>query len=654
MCGIVGLLQLTLDRRGPSAREDLGDLLARMNRVQRHRGPDAEGTFLSEGPPYAGLAMRRLSIIDLKTGDQPIVNEDGTCRIVFNGEIYNHRDLRRELEGLGHSFRTQSDTESILHAYEEWGESCVDRLRGMFAFAVWDEPRRRMFLARDAAGVKPLYWTETGDRRLFASEIKSLLRDPAVPRRLNEAALHDYLTFLYVPPPATMFEGVRQLPPGHWMTWDERGVDVREWWPGPAAMVGRGPGAEVSRERAWEVLRESVEAHLISDVPLGAFLSGGLDSTVVVAAMAELNAGPVRTFSIGFKDAGLYDEQVYARQVASTLGTEHREREVEESDLRHLPEIIRHLDEPLADASVLPNYLVAEMARQSVTVALSGAGGDELFGGYRRYYGDAMARRWQAVPRTLRVGVLLPALRRLPVSDSTRLGEINRLAQKFLGPLDLSPERRYLAWNAFFTEEEKSRLYAAGRRNGGDSPAAMLPWFERVGHREFAERAMYVDLKTYLPGDPLFLSDRMTMAHSLEGRVPLVDREVMEFAAAVPLSQKLRGRTTKLLLRQVLEGRVPEEIIYRPKRGFGTPIDLWMKGRLGKLMDNALSPEVLQARGCFDPDYVRWVRSEQDSGRRDFSQHLWALFVLELWHRAYIDRDLSDHEGLTLSDLGLE
>lgn len=650
MCGIAGFLH-------PRPLADARALLERMNGSIAHRGPDDDGFFLTPpgAPgPQVGLAMRRLAIIDLSGGHQPIANEDESCWIVFNGEIYNHLDLRKDLEAAGHVFRTHSDTEAILHAYEEYGPDCVKRLRGMFAFAIWDARKQQLFLARDPVGIKPLYWTETGGRLLFGSEIKTLLRDPSVPRRVNHAGLHDYLTYLYVPAPSTMFEGIRQLPPGHRMLWRAGELKVDEYWGGPQGMLDGTEGAPVSLDEAWEVLKESVQAHMLSEVPLGAFLSGGLDSTVIVALMRELSPHPVKTFSIGFKNAGIYDEQRYATMVAKHLGTEHHPFAVDADDVSVVPEIIRHLDEPLADASVIPNYLVAKLAREHVTVALTGIGGDELFGGYRRYFGDAMAQKWQRIPRPLRRNLLLPAVRLIPATGDTKLGNMSRLAQKFLEPLDLTPENRYLAWNAFFSESAKRELY--GPANGTtrtDSADTMLPHFDRVSHRPFADRAMYVDIKSYLPGDPLFLSDRMTMAHALEGRVPLVDPKVMEFAARVPLSQKLQGQTTKVLLREVLRGRVPEEVIDRPKQGFGTPIDVWFRGELAPLVDQILDPALLRKRGYFRPEYVEWLRGQQSAGKRDFSQHLWALIVFELWHRAYIDADLSDRKGLTFADLDI-
>lgn len=648
MCGICGFVSSSPGSADPA-------LLQAMNDSLVHRGPDDAGTFLADdvaNGASVALAMRRLSIIDLQTGHQPITNEDGTVWIVFNGEIYNHLELRTELEKHGHVFRTKSDTEAILHAYEEYGVSCVERLRGMFGFAIWDGPRRRLFIARDHVGIKPIYWARAGDRILFASEIKAILQDKGFRRAPNPDAIHHYLTFLYVPPPATMFAGIQELPPGHHLLWERGEVTVREYWAGPSSLLDGAEGPEVSVDEVWSVLRESVEAHMLADVPLGAFLSGGLDSTAIVALMAELSSRPVKTFSVGFEAAGLYDEREHARAIARHFRTEHFEFAIGESAVEHLPEIVRHLDQPLADASVIPNYLVAQVARQHVKVSLSGAGGDELFGGYRRYFGDQMARKWQRIPRPVRNGVLLPALRLIPATGDTRMGDASRLAQKFLEPLDLGPEQRYLAWNAFFTEEAKRSLYDPRSGDRPDSAGQMLPHFGRVSHRSFADRAMYVDLKSYLPGDPLYLSDRMTMANSLEARVPFVDLRVMDLAGRIPLSQKIRGQQTKWIIREALSGRVPQEISRRPKRGFGTPIDLWLKGSLSGLVDQALSPEVLRSRGYFRPEYVSWLREQQAIGKRDFSQHIWALFVLEMWHRAFIDADHSATTGLTFEQLG--
>ena len=662
MCGICGFV-------GPDATAEDAVLLARMNAVLQYRGPDDDGAYLSgqgeislpggeadptqRGPgPHAALAMRRLSIIDLEAGHQPITNEDGTCWIVYNGEVYNFAQLRAELEARGHRFKTRTDTEALLHAYEEYGPDCVHRFRGMFGLAIWDEGRQRLLLARDPTGIKPLYYVQVGERLVFASEIKSLLQYPGVRRELDEESLYHFLSYLYVPAPGTMFAGIRQLPPGHRLIWERGVVTVEEYWAGPEAWVDAQAQGEPSRpEQAWDILRESVEAHLVSDVPLGAFLSGGIDSCAIVAMMAELMDEPPRTYSIGFRGAGLYDESPHARAMAEHVGAEHTEFHIESETVEDLPRILRHLDEPLADASVIPNYHVARLARQEVTVALTGIGGDELFGGYQRYFGDALAQRWRRIPRLLRQGVLLPILRALPSGGETRFQNTVRLAEKFLAPLDQPPEDRYLAWNSFFDQDAKQALLADGARERRSSYDVFRPLFARAAHRPFADRAMYVDLKTYLPGDPLFLSDRLTMAHSLEARVPFLDVKVMDYAARLPLESKIRGRGTKLVLREALRGRIPESLLHRPKQGFGTPIDVWLKNELQSLPNQLLSREAVEARGLFRADAVQDLVERQRAGRRDFSQHLWALLMFELWCRAYLDHDYSAREDLTFADL---
>ncbi|MHB2016631.1 MAG: asparagine synthase (glutamine-hydrolyzing) [Candidatus Xenobia bacterium] len=639
MCGIAGFA---------GGREAPVGLLEAMRAALHHRGPDDGGQIYCKAP--AGLAMQRLSIIDLEGGHQPLASADGTAWIVFNGEIYNHPELRRRLEGYGLAFRTRSDTEVILQAWRRHGVECVQHLRGMFGFAIFDSIAERLLLARDPIGIKPLFWTVHEDRLLFASEIKALLR-AGVPRRVDRESLHHYLTYLYVPPPRTMFEGIHQLPPGHRLTWQSGQSHVERYWEGPSSLTDA-PGAPLSAQAVWDSLRDSVAAHMLSDVPVGAFLSGGIDSSLIVKLMAEASSNRIKTFAIGFRDAGLYDELPHARQVAEHIGTDHYETTMEPDAVALLPRVLRHLDEPLADASVLPNYLVAELAHQHVKVALTGIGGDELFGGYRRYAAHGFAERWRRVPRWLRSSVLLPALRSVPPTGDTRLGNLSRLAQKFLEPLDLPPEKRYLSWNTYFAESAKQALYQ-NDHGYGDSLELPAPFFAAAAKRPFAEQAMYVDLCSYLPGDPLMLSDRMTMAHSLEARVPLVDVEVIDMAFRMPLEQKLAGSRTKIVLRQLLEAHLPASITKRPKQGFGTPIDLWLNRELRSLVSSALSPQVLRARGYFRPAYVEWLYEQQRHGRRDFSQHIWALLVFELWHRMYIDQDLSARSDVTFADLDL-
>jgi asparagine synthase (glutamine-hydrolysing) len=656
MCGITGFVNI-------GSNPDAGSILERMSGSLIHRGPDDSGSLIwpsvgaepSRNDPacdlQVGLAMRRLAIIDLATGHQPMANEDETCWIVFNGEIYNHQQLRGDLEAKGHRFRSQADTEAILHAYEEYGVDCVKQLRGMFAFAIWDQRRERLFLARDFVGIKPLYWTRTPAAFLFASEIKSLLVHPQVGREVDEIALSDYLTYLYVPPPRTMFAGICKLPPGHRLIWERGAVTVEEYWSGPASLLEQPSERPVGASEVWDAISETVGAHLLSDVPLGAFLSGGLDSLAVVAAMADLCEEPPQTFTVGFRDGGLYNEVDAARAASRHFGTRHHELTIGPECVEDLPEIVRMLDEPLADASVLPNYAVARLARQEVTVALSGAGGDELFAGYQRYRGEELAGYWKHVPGPFRRSVLLPALRRFPSSGNTRLGDRVRLAQKFLEPLGLPSDQRYLAWNTFFDDRGKAALGLNGATKHHSSWQAALPYFDRVRHRPFVDRAMYVDLKTYLPGDPLFLADRMTMAHSLEGRTPFVDTRLMEFAYQAPGAQKLRGGITKALMREALADRAPEALLRRPKRGFGTPTDVWLRGPWRSLAENLLSPQALRRAGYFDPAHVASLLAEHQQGARDLSQHVWALLVFQLWHRLFIEPGQVPTGPVTLADL---
>lgn len=661
MCGICGFVGLTSDPEDQARLLDMNDGLV-------HRGPDDWGGYLSgrgaffhraEGEARndgvaAALAMRRLAIIDVNAGRQPITNEDGSLWIVYNGEIYNYKSLRTRLENKGHRFQTNSDTEVVIHAFEEYGVECVQLLRGMFAFALWDERSETLFLARDHTGIKPLFYTEVDDRFLFASEIKALLRYPKIPRKLSQEGLYHFLSYLYVPAPGTMFDGIKQLPPGHRLVWSKARFQVEEYWRGPAAWVEpRAARAPATPSQLWDVLRESVESHLVSEVPLGAFLSGGIDSSAIVALMAELVERPVRTFSIGFREAGRYDETEHARAMARFAGTDHTEFQVAPEAVMELPTILWYLDEPLADASVIPNFFLAQMARQHVTVALTGIGGDELFGGYRRYFGHRLAARARLLPRFLRQRVLLPALRSLPAGDATPWQSAVRLAEKFLTPLDLTPEERYIAWNSFFTEHEKECLLAKNGNGHRPSAETYRDMMRQVEHLPFADRAMLLDLRTYLPGDPLCLADRMTMAHSLEARVPFVDLKVMEFAARIPVDQKLRGTGTKLILREASKGHIAPSLLDRPKQGFGTPIDMWLRRELKTLPDQLLSEAVLKERGLFRADYVRQLVERQRAGGRDTSQHIWALLMLELWHRMFVDRDPTGRSDMTFSDLGI-
>jgi asparagine synthase (glutamine-hydrolysing) len=626
MCGIAGMF-----RTEPGAHA-CPEILERMTAVLRHRGPD-EASHHVDGP--VGLGHRRLSIIDVAGGSQPIFSDDRTRAIIFNGEIYNFRILRRALERSGHVFRTQSDTEVILRAYEEYGEKCVDRLRGMFAFAIWDSGQRRLFLARDRIGIKPLYYAWDGRTFLFASEIKGILEYPNVDRRLDPAALDDYLTYQYVPSPKSIFAAIRKLRAGHVLTVSEGGISERPYWDLDFA-PDRGLTLADHAERLGTLIRESVESHLVSEVPIGAFLSGGIDSTAVVAAMAEILDRPVTTASIGFRDAA-YDELQYARLAARRYRTDAYEKVVDPDAARVLDPLVWHYDEPFADSSMIPTYYVSQVARERVTVCLSGDGGDENFAGYRRYRFDALEnriRRW--IPAPIRRGLIGPLGGLYPKADW--LPRPLR-AKTLLTNLSVGPEDAYIRTMTLFSPELRNRLYtSAGRAavSGYDSRSVLLEHFERTRGWDPLSRAQYVDVKTYLTDDILAKVDRASMAHSLEVRVPILDHEVMEFAATIPARHKLHGREGKYVFKRALRGRVPDEILDRPKMGFSVPLARWFRRELkGYFEERALSSGSFVGE-LFDPTTIRTLWSRHQSGRSDYAHHLWALLVLECWGRTVL------------------
>jgi asparagine synthase (glutamine-hydrolysing) len=649
MCGIAGFVGTD---SLPSAAEREA-VLATMCRRIRHRGPDDQGTLVAGD---AALGMRRLSIIDLAGGHQPLSGCDPALSIVFNGEIYNYRELQADLESRGHRFRTHSDTEAIVHAYEEFGDACVDHLRGMFAFAVWDSRARRLFAARDRAGKKPLYYAHTaGGALVFGSELKSLLAHPALSaREIDHLALDAYLTLGYVPDPLCVFRGVRKLPPGHTLAFDGRRVTVRQYWDFPLTHDGDGEGDGRSAEDYLEELRalleESVRLRLISDVPLGAFLSGGVDSSAVVGLMARNSTRPVKTFSIGFNE-DTYDELKYARAAARHFGTDHHEFVVTPDICDVIDELVWHFDEPFADSSAIPTYTVSKLARRHVTVALSGDGGDELFAGYTRYLIDRDRAGFARLPRALRSGVMRPLSRGLPHAAWGR---------NYLHNVSLDPTERYLDSVSVFTSLARRSLYTADfRARLGAGGGFALGLFRDCAARAGAERdpvgaLLYTDAKTYLPGDILTKVDRMSMAVSLEARSPLLDHKLIEFAARIPSSLKLRGRETKHVFKRALEGLVPDEILHRRKQGFGVPIDQWINRQLRSRTRETLTEPRARQRGFVEPRHVSTLLSEHERGRRDHSLQLWSLFVLELWHRAFVDNpagasDAPREEAATLA-----
>jgi len=603
--------------------------LDRACEVLRHRGPDDEGHLCEPG---VGFAFRRLAIVDVATGHQPLANEDGSVWIVMNGEIYNHEALRRELEAAGHRYRTRSDTETLVHAYEEWGPGFVKRLHGMFALAIWDRPRRRLFVARDHAGIKPLYWTEARGAFACASEIKALFAFPGVERRPDPDAVVQHLTLRYAAAPRTLFAGIHKLPAGHSLVIENGRRTLERWWRPqyePKIAIGADDAlAEIERR-----LTASVQSHLMSEVPLGALLSGGVDSSLVVALMSRLVPRPVQTFSVGFDAPGPYSELPFARLVAQHCRTEHREITVGAADLlRELPALVWHQDEPVSEPAAIPTGMVSRLARETVTVVLTGEGGDELFAGYPKYAVEPWARRLASLPGPLRAGVLggvdrLPfAFRRLQV-----LGRSGRFRDE--------PER-LAAWFAGFVGAEREALLSQSLQ--AHASAGVEPFRQALAdsaaHTRL-DRMLDVDLRVWLADDLLMKMDKMSMASSVEARVPLLDRPLIEWAMLLPREHKIRGLEGKVLLKRLARKLLPAAVVDRPKVGFTVPLSPWFRGPLRELLADTLLSARAAARGWYDTAALRRTVDDHLSGRRDRARELWTLLTLELWQRTWIDGD---------------
>jgi len=623
MCGIVGLY------RWPGTPEEVRRRLQAMCAAIRHRGPDDEGVVL-EGE--AGLAARRLSIIDVAGGHQPMANEDGSATVAFNGEIYNHQALRRELLARGHRFRTRADTEVIVHAYEEDGPACALRLNGIFGFAVWDRRARRLLLARDRMGVKPLYYAQVGRALAFASEVKALLVLPELPRTLDPQAAGEFFRLGYVPAPRTLFRGIAKLPPGWWLTAGEAGLALAPYWdlrfrpePSPCSF-------SESRERLRALLAEVVADQMVSEVPLGAFLSGGVDSSTVVALMQRAARGPVKTYSIGFENAAYHNEAPYAEAVARALGTQHQTLIVRPDVADLMPALLEKLDEPLTDTSFMVTYLVSQLAARSVTVALSGVGGDELFGGYRRYLAPGLHRAAAWLPLGLRRGAgrLLAGL---PADRRTALGNLCRYAKSLGSTLHLPLGQQYLGLVGVLAPERIRALL--GRGNGHDPGAVIPALFAQAAPAHPLDRLLYVDAKTALPESLLLLTDKMGMAASLEVRVPFLDNRVVEFVAGVPAAYRLRGPQLKRLLKAAAAGLVPDFVLRRSKRGFGTPMGAWLRGELRPLVEDLLGERRLRREGLFQPAVVRTLLDRHAARQEDGTEAIVALLAFEIWRERF-------------------
>ena len=615
MCGICGIAS----SNGPADPERL----ARMSATLVHRGPDADGA-LTDGP--IGLAARRLAIIDLQTGDQPIANEDGTIHVVQNGELYNYRELRAELERTGHRFRTHSDTEVLVHLYEQHGLDFARHLRGMFAVAVWDSTRRRLVLARDRYGIKPLYYRASETGLEFASELRALPRG-----EVDLDALEAFLAFNSIPAPLAIFRETRKLPPGHVLAWKDGEVQLQRFarpGPAPAGELREDDEAEVVEELRAR-LRDSVRAHLIADVPVGVLLSGGIDSSALAALAAEASADPVRTFSIGFEERS-FDELGDARLVAERYGTQHRELVLRPDAALLLPALAEAFDEPFADSSALPTYLVSQLAAQDVKVALSGEGGDELFGGYYTYAADLLALRFGGLARIAR-----PLVDRLPTSRGR--ASFDYKAKRFARAAHLPPLERHHGWKEIFSPDARAEL--TGRRSDFDPVDLLRARFAETEGAELLARLQDVDLGLYLVDDLLVKTDRASMAHSLEARVPYLDPAVTNLAFALPRRHRVRGLRKKVLLRKAVSPLVPERIVRGKKRGFSIPAAAWLRGELEPFARDTLSRDVLRRQGYFRPEAVERLIDRHVARQEDLSRQLWGLLAFTLWHEHHVERE---------------
>ena len=637
MCGICG--QVNFDRTN---RVD-SHLLQDMINVLEHRGPDDEGIWIEQN---IGFGHRRLSIIDLSsTGRQPMANEDQSCHLVFNGEIYNYRDLRKEMAALGHFFHSATDTEVILHLYEECGVDCVRQLRGMFAFALWDKREQRLFLARDRVGQKPLFYALTNERILFASEIKSILQDPDFVREVDEESIHHFLTYGYIPSPRSIFRGIYKLPPAHILIWQKGHVKIHCYWDLNYREKLKLSNQQKYEESFLEIFKESVRIRLRSDVPLGAFLSGGLDSSATVAMMCQELQQPVRTFSIGFEERA-YDELPYARQVASLYHTDHQEFIVRPDAAEILPKLIWYYNEPFADSSAIPTFYLAQYTRRHVTVALSGDGGDESFAGYERYMADRLASVCNFFPRFISAKRLQGIINSIP--GGAEYKTFSRRLKRFLCAASDTPERRYVRWMCFFDNEAKLDnkahvLYSDDWKDRFlhlDSVDLATGLYHQALADRHLDRTLYVDIHSYLPDDLMVKTDIATMANSLEARSPFLDHKLIEFAASLPTDMKLRGLKTKFLPKKALGRLPPKEILYRPKMGFGVPIDRWLREDLRPMAYDLLLDSRCIQRGYFNRSSIQHLLDSHVSGKKDHSYRIWALLVLEMWHRMFIDQKM--------------
>lgn len=639
MCGITGAIAW-------------GDniVLQAMTDVQHHRGPDDRGTWQTQLPNgnWVRLGSRRLAILDLSpAGHMPMQTVDGRLTIVYNGEVYNYPQLRAQLETKGYQFRSNSDTEAILYMYQEYGPECVRQLNGMFAIAIWDAAHEQLFLARDHFGIKPLYYTQQGEQFAFGSEVKSFFELPGFVRKPCLAALNQYLTFLWVPDPLTMFEGVYKLPAGHYAIFKHGRLHVTQFWDlafPPREHIFQASQPDLTAELKQRFF-QSVKSQMLSDVPLGAFLSAGLDSSSIVSAMAAHTDQPVRTFTIAFPkkyrvgEVGI-DDPAVARRTAQHFGCKHTEIIVDTDVVGLLPKLIWHMDEPVADPAIITAYLVNREARKDVTVLLSGIGGDELFAGYRKYQAHFLAEHYRRIPSLLRQHVIEPSVLRLPSMRGTPMKGYIRLAKKMARSGSLAPRDRYLMDSVYLSPADRQQLYSAeySYLNATDARSQHLSYFEHVETSDFLNQMLYLDVKTFMASLNLTYNDKMSMASSVEVRVPFLDWQLAEWVSwNVPPSMKMRQGTSKFILREAMRNVLPAEVLQQRKAGFGAPVDYWLTYDLQEMVRDLLSEQRISQRGFFQPNAINKILSEQRSGKNDWSLQIWALLTLELWYQAFID-----------------
>jgi asparagine synthase (glutamine-hydrolysing) len=627
MCGICGFVST----KNYSISKQ--DITLNMLNLIRHRGPDDEGIFVDSD---TALGIRRLSIIDLAGGHQPIHNEDNSLWIVFNGEIYNFPELRESLIKKGHIFYTKTDTEVIIHSYEEYGQGCVKKLKGMFAFAIWDKKKNELFLARDRFGIKPLYYSEFNGQFIFASEIKSILQFPDFKKELDPVALDKYLTFEYVPSPRSIFKKILKLPAAHLLIYKNKNISLHKYWDINFSQTHNHFNEAEAQERLLGFLKEVIKRHLLSDVPLGVFLSGGIDSSIITSLASNFSIHRLKTFSIGFKEDS-FDESRHIKQIANMYHTEHYHRDFEVKDLLQLlPEALHFMDEPLGDASFFPTYLLSKFTKQKVTVALSGDGGDEIFAGYPTYQAHKLTRYYRLIPPILREHVFKKMIMNLPVS--MRNFSLDFKAKKFISSASSPLEARHINWMGSFSEQDKIGLFTPGLKETferGCQSEEIDNYFTDIQTDNVLDKLQYFDIKTYLQDDLLVKTDRASMAHSLEVRVPYLDHELVEFVFGLPSGLRMKNFKTKYILKKIAKKLLPQNIINRKKKGFGIPVAFWLKGGLKDLIHEVFKKSEIQREGLFNHNYIQNLLQSHFENKVDNRKKIWTIFMFLLWQKEY-------------------